>query len=209
VVLATGTSKRCFASMRELYRVLDGGGLGDVIHVEGNFSNDHSTRVTGGWRDDPHESPGYGMTGAGLHILDAFVRICGRVRLVDARGHSLKPTPNPRDVIAVLAQFESGATGLMASVRASLPFWRLHVFGTKGTAEARGEDTLIVSYLGGGKPETTTYEHVDSLKALMEAFIDAIEGRAPFLISPEQMLDMISVFEASIKSFEQKRPVEV
>ena len=50
-----------------------GGSLGKILHIEGHFSNDHSTRVGGGWRDDPRESPGFGMTGAGLHILDAFI----------------------------------------------------------------------------------------------------------------------------------------
>jgi predicted dehydrogenase len=209
VVLGSGNSKRCFASMRELQRVVASGTLGDILHIEGNFSNDHSTRVTGGWRDDPTESPGFGMTGAGLHVLDAFVNLVGPLLRVDAKGFSRKPPPDPRDVLAVLAEFDSGATGLMATVRATLPLWRLHVFGTKGMAEARGEDTLTVAYIGGGKPETTICEHVDSLKALTDSFADAVEGRAPFLVSPAQMLDLISAFEATIKSLEMKQPVEV
>jgi len=155
VVLGAGNSKRCFASMRELKRVVAGGTLGDILHIEGHFSNDHSTRVTGGWRDDPSESPGFGMTGAGLHVLDAFVNLVGPMRRVDAKGFSRKATPDPRDVLAMLAEFASGATGLMATVRATLPFWRVHVFGTNGMAEARGEDTLTLAYIG-GKTETMT-----------------------------------------------------
>ncbi len=65
VVLGLGNSKRCFPSMLELARLVAGGTLGDVLHVEGHFSNEHSTRVKGGWRDDPRESPGGGMTGRG------------------------------------------------------------------------------------------------------------------------------------------------
>ena len=93
VVLGSGNNKRCFASMRELKALVAGGTLGDIIHVEGNFSNDHSTRVSGGWRDDPRESPGYGMTGAGLHILDAFVNLAGPIRRVDAKGFARKAPP--------------------------------------------------------------------------------------------------------------------
>ena len=208
VVLGSGNNKRCFSSMRELKRVVAGGTLGDILHIEGHFSNDHSTRVSGGWRDDPRESPGFGMTGAGLHILDAFVNLAGPLRRVDARGFSRKAPPDPRDVVAVLADFEGGATGLMATIRATLPFWRVHVFGTKGMAEARDEDTLTLAYLD-GKPETTTYERVDSLHVLTECFADAIEGRAPFLVSTAQMLDMIGAFEAVIASLDKGVPVEV
>jgi predicted dehydrogenase len=208
VVLGSGNNKRCFSSMRELKRVIAGGTLGDIIHIEGNFSNDHSTRVSGGWRDDPRESPGFGMTGAGLHVLDAFVNFAGPLRRVDVRACSRKAPPDPRDAVAVLAEFQSGATGLLATVRATLPFWRVHVFGTKGMAEARDEDTLTLAYLG-GKPETTTYDRVDSLNVLTNSFADAVEGRAPFLVSMEEMLDTIGAFEAVITSLEKRIPVEV
>ena len=52
-----GNNKRCFPSMRELKRTVAAGTIGDVLHVEGHFCNEHSTRVTGGWRDDPREFP--------------------------------------------------------------------------------------------------------------------------------------------------------
>ena len=208
VVLGAGNNKRCFASMRELKALVAGGSLGKILHIEGHFSNDHSTRVGGGWRDDPRESPGFGMTGAGLHILDAFVNLVGPIAQVDAKSFAPKPPPDPRDVVAVLATFASGATGLMATVRSTVPFWRIHVFGTNGFAEARDEDFLRIGYIG-KPPEEKTFEHVDSLKVLVESFADAVEGRAPFLVSPDQMLDLIGAFEAVVKSLETGKPVEV
>jgi predicted dehydrogenase len=208
VVLGSGNNKRCFASMRELKRLVADGALGDILHVEGHFSNDHSTRVTGGWRDDPRESPGFGMTGAGLHVLDAFINLAGPIRRIDAKSFARKPPPDPRDVVAALVEFSSGATGLLATVRATVPFWRVHVFGTKGFAEARDEDTLRVGSLG--QPvEEHVLPHVDSLQVLIEAFADAVEGRAPFPVSPAQMLDLIGAFEATIKSLQTGAPVEV
>jgi hypothetical protein len=44
---------------------------------------------------------------------------------------------------------------------------------------------------------------------LVESFADAIEGRAPFLVTPEQMIDLIGAFEAVITSIERGEPVEV
>ena len=93
VPLGTGNNKRCFASMRELKRVLESGEIGQIMHIEGHFSNEHSTRVAGGWRDDPAESPGAGMTGAGLHVLDAFVNLAGPISYVDAHCVSKKAPP--------------------------------------------------------------------------------------------------------------------
>ena len=58
VPLASGYNRRCFASMRELRRVVEAGTLGDILHVEGHFSNEYSIWVAaGGWRDAPGESP--------------------------------------------------------------------------------------------------------------------------------------------------------
>jgi predicted dehydrogenase len=208
VPLGSGNNKRCFASMRELKRLVDSSAIGRVMHIEGHFSNEHSTRVTGGWRDDPRESPGAGLTGAGLHVLDAFVNLAGPIAYVDARSVSRKAPPDPRDAVAALVQFENGATGTMATVRAAPMFWRIHVFGTEGSAEARGEDRLIVGRIGGETCEQA-FDHVDSLRALIEAFADAIEGRAPFPVTPEQMLDVVSAFEATVKSLEQGQPVRL
>src|SRR5262252_362522 len=155
VPFALGNNKRCFPCMRELKRLVAEGIIGDVLHIEGNFTNEHSTRVKGGWRDDPRESPGGGMTGAGLHVLDAFVNLAGPIAKVDARVFSRKASPDPRDAVAALIDFASGATGLMATVRAGPTYWRLHVFGTKGWAEALGETRLTVAPVG-EPPKTQT-----------------------------------------------------
>ncbi len=155
-----GNNKRCFASMRELKRTVAAGIIGDVLHVEGHFCNEHSTRVKGGWRDDPRESPGGGMTGAGLHVLDAFVNLAGPIAAVDAKVFSQKPPPDPRDAAAALVQFESGATGLLATVRAAPAFWRVHVFGSEGWAEARDETTLTIARIG-EQPNTRTFPQVE------------------------------------------------
>jgi predicted dehydrogenase len=209
VVLGSGNNKRCYASMHELKRLVESGALGEIIHIEAHYSNEHSTRtVGGGWRDDPRESPGGGLTGAGLHILDALINLGGSIRSIDAKLYEQKPPPDPRDSLAVLAQFTSGATGMMATVRAAPNIWRVHVFGTKGMAEARDEDTLIVSLIG-GVAQINNYDHVDSLKVLVESFADAVAGRAPFLVSTGQMLDLIGAFEAILASLETRAPAHI
>ncbi len=209
VPLGCGYNRRCFSSMRELKRIVDGGTLGDILHIEGHFSNEYSTRVLPhGWRDDPGESPALGMTGFGLHVLDALVSLAGPIRRLHAKAHAAKPAPDPRDAVAVLMEFTSGTTGLMATVRATVPFWRVHVFGARGDAEARGEENLRIGYIGAPAAEHK-FAPVDSLRALIESFADAVEGRGPFAISSRQLIDVTAAFEAVIRSIDIDAPVDV
>jgi predicted dehydrogenase len=208
VVLGLGNNKRCFASMRELKRVVAAGLIGEILHVEAHFCNEHSARVKGGWRDDPNEAPGGGLTGAGLHLIDALVHLAGPIAEIDARLFARKPPPDPRDAAAALAQFASGATGLVATVRAAPAYWRVHVFGTGGWAEARDETTLTVA-LNGESPQTETLPPVDSLGVLLEAFAESIELGTPFPVTTDEMLDVVGAFEAAIDSMACGRPVSV
>jgi predicted dehydrogenase len=154
----------------------------------------------------PAESPALGMMGCGLHVLDALVDLAGPIRQLHARSCAAKPPPDPRDVIAVVMEFASGATGLMASVRAAVPFWRVDVFGAKGDAEARGKSNLRIGCIGA--PATDhTFEPVDSVRSLVESC--AVAGRAPFPISPRQLIDVTAAFEAVIKSLDSGAPVNV
>jgi predicted dehydrogenase len=208
VAFGLGNNKRCFASMRELKQIVAAGVLGEVLHIEGHFSNEHSTRVAGGWRDDPREAPGGGMTGAGLHLIDAFVNLAGPIAEVHAKVFSQKLPPDPRDAAAVLVRFESGATGLLATVRAAPMFWRVHVFGNKGAAEARGETALTVAIVG-REPETRTFPQVDSLAVLLEAFAESAETGTTFPVSTTEMLDVVGAFEAVIRSLTEGMPAPV
>jgi predicted dehydrogenase len=209
VVFALGNNKRCFASMTELRRVVSAGRIGEVLHIEAHFCNEHSTRVIpGGWRDDPNESPGGGLTGAGLHLIDALVSLGGPIGEVHARLFERKPSPDPRDVIALQVTFANGGTGQLASVRAAPAYWRVHVFGTKGWAEARDETTLTVAS-NGQSPQTQSYPPADSLALLLESFAAAIELRTPFLVPVGEMLGVVGAFEAAIASMASGTPVQL
>jgi len=97
------------------------GKLGTMLHIEGHNSNENSNSVLSGWRLSPEESPGGGLTGAGLHILDAFVSMLGPVRRVYAQVNSHRQGPPPLDTAIVMLDFANGVTGTLATVRAT-PF---------------------------------------------------------------------------------------
>jgi predicted dehydrogenase len=199
VVLGVGHNRRWWPAMRELKRLVESGELGTLLHIEGHNSNENSNAVTGGWRTLESESPGGGMTGAGLHALDAMVSIAGPVKRVQGQLIERKPPPQPHDTASALIEFESGVTGLLATVRATPFYWRVHAFGTKGNAEVLGETELVLRMSGRAR-ERRELPPADSLRAELEAFADAVERRAPFPVSPAQALDTVSALEAVVKA---------
>ncbi len=208
VAIGVGQNKRFWPSMRELVTVVRSGVLGRMLHVEGHYSNENSSKFFSAWRDDPHETPGAGMTGTGIHLLDAFSALAGPVREVNAQLLTTRPAPDPLDTVSVLFKFENGLSGTLGAVRATPIYWRVHAFGDAGNAEALGETELVLR-LKGAPLERRTFEQIDSLRSELEAFADAAAGRAPYPITPQEMVDTIAAFEATIRSIEIGGPVRI
>jgi predicted dehydrogenase len=206
VVLAVGHNRRFWPSMRGLREIVASGELGTILHVEGHNSNENSQVITTGWRLSPTESPGGGLTGAGLHVLDAFVSLLGPIDRVYARLHSHAPGPPPLDSALLAIDFASGTTGTLATVRATPFYWRVHVFGTKGSAEVLDDVTTIVRK-SGHAPKTVHYLPIDVLAAELGAFADAVEAKQPFPVPEADVLATLCAFEAAVRSMETGQPV--
>ena len=71
------------------------------------------------------------MTGAGLHVLDAFVSMLGPVERVYARLRQREIGPPPIDTAVVALDFVNGVTGTLATVRATPFYWRFTCSGRK------------------------------------------------------------------------------
>lgn len=208
VPIGVGQNKRFWPSMVELRRVAASGVLGRVMHIEGHYSNENSGLHFSAWRDSPSESPGGGMTGTGIHLLDWFVALGGPMAEVNASVVTHRPGHDPRDAASVTVRFASNVSGFFGLVRASPFYWRVHVFGDEGSVEAIGETETVVRSRG-GKVERREFKKVDSLLAEFDAFADAVAGRAPYPITPAEMVNTIAGFEAVIRSMETRKPVSI
>ncbi|HEV7410762.1 MAG TPA: Gfo/Idh/MocA family oxidoreductase [Bradyrhizobium sp.] len=206
VTLAVGHNRRFWPSMAALRDTVASGELGAILHIEGHNSNENSQNVTAGWRLSPDESPGGGLTGAGLHVLDAFVSLLGPVRRVYARLNSLEQGPPPLDTAMLAIDFANGATGTLATVRATPLYWRVHAFGTNGSAEVLDEGTMILRK-SGAKPRQITYAAIDVLRAELNAFADGIENKRAFPVPEAEVLATLSAFEAALRSMQSGQPV--
>jgi predicted dehydrogenase len=206
--LAVGHNRRFWPSMAALRDTVASGELGAILHVEGHNSNENSQSITAGWRLSPLESPGGGLTGAGLHVLDAFVSLLGPVRRVYAQLSSREQGPPPLDTAMLAIDFVNGATGTLATVRATPLYWRVHVFGTEGSAEVLDEGTMILRKTG-AKPRQVSWPAIDVLRAELDAFADTIERKRAFPVPEADVLATLAAFEAALRSMQSGKPVWV
>ena len=135
------------------------------------------------------------MTGTGIHMLDALVALAGPVRRVQALLLSHKPPPDPHDSLSALLEFASGVNGTLAMVRSSPAYLRLQAFGRNASDEALGRTELVVRR-SCAEPQYLSLPPVDSLRANLEAFADAVAGVVRYPIPTSEMLDTVTDFEA-------------
>ena len=116
------------------------------------------------------------------------------------------------DTLGVLVNFKSGANLLLSAVLATPFAGRFAVFGNRGWVEVRDkahpeapEGWVLTKCLRGGMPETHDYSPAFAVRANLEAFADAAEGRAPYPVPQAEMIANIAALEAIFRSAESGR----
>src|SRR5437016_6861082 len=78
VTLGVGYNWRFQPALQEIGRMLADGRLGKLLHIEGNFCGPSVHRFgRDHWRQDRGEGPAGGMTGRGVHMVDAMLYLAG------------------------------------------------------------------------------------------------------------------------------------
>jgi predicted dehydrogenase len=196
VTLHVGFNRRYAPAYGEMVRRITAGAIGAPRHVEGNFSGPPSYQTEpGNWRANQVESPGGGMTARGVHVLDSMVNLCGPVASVFAFSERLQHAIDVDDTTVCALRFAGGATGALTTLHAASAFYRIHVFGSLGALEMRGETELNVFDLN-GLTETLSFEAIDKERAELEDFADAAAGGIKFVIAPETLVNVVAATEA-------------
>jgi len=131
------------------------------------------------------------MTGAAC--MSRLIHPSGRpVRRVHAQLLARKPAPAPLDTVSAIYEFANGASA------SSAPCGRRRNTGesTSSARTARQRPLRNELVLHGAAPRRLSLEPVDSLRAELEMFANAIEARAAFPISVAQMLATVAAFES-------------
>ena len=200
VVIAVGHHFRLMPSMRVLAELKEAGAFGAIMHVEGNYSHDWLAGYPpDSWRTAPAESRAGGMTGMGIHVLDCFRDLAGPMKRISAlsKARALKlPTG---DTTAALIEFESGATGTLATT-IKTPFdWRIAIYGENCRAESVSETRAVLRHAG-KEPEVIDRPADNHLGRNLDYFAKAALGQGAFPISPAGILQTAAALEAVFKS---------
>ena len=200
VVLAAGHNRRFLPAMQRLREQVRSGELGTILHVEGQFSAPAGLRYQAeSWRASSGESPAGGMTGLGIHLVDAMIHLVGPVTGVVAQSERRALSIDLDDTTSMLFRFADGPTGYLGTLTATAPVWRLQVFGSAGWSEMRGLQRLLTSRIDEPEMEIR-YPEVDIERAELEAFAAAITGRAPYPVPVSEAIHGVSVLEAIVQS---------
>jgi predicted dehydrogenase len=84
----------------------------------------------------------------------------------------------------------------------------MHVFGSKGWIEMRGDTELVMRGLQ-GQPERITLPAADKEKAELEAFADAVEEKKNFVVPAEEAVNGVAVLEAIVASSARGKPIQI
>jgi predicted dehydrogenase len=210
VVLTVGQDKRHWPSMQELGEVVASGVLGPILHAEGHFSNENQKNFFTSWRERPEEAPASSLTATGIHVLDAIIRLFGPVAGVSATTVSQPPPDEALDALTMVFRFARPMSAVLCGVRPTPLFWRLHVFGRDGSAEAIGDREVVIR-LSGEPIRRLELQPVNGMRLQMEAFAAAVAARAlptAWPIPPGEMLGTIAAVEAVAHSLRDGTPIQ-
>ena len=105
-----------------------------------------------------------------------------------------------------LQRVEVGEKTVRVHVQNAGKFTRVHVFGTKGSAEVLDEATLI-RRVSGSKPMRHIFPTINVLRAELDAFADAVDGKRPYPVAEADVLATLAAFEAALASMKSGQAV--
>jgi len=221
VTLAVGYNWRFQPALQEIRRMLDDGRLGKLLHIEGNFCGPSVYWVPKDhWRQNKDEGPGGGMTGRGVHVVDAMLYLAGHVDTVYAQSFRRALNYGIDDTTSMLFRFKDGASGYLGTCIATAETWRMQVFGSNGWVEVGDIEHLPtwqmrVSLLNPDnlrerkRPQLMSFPDTSTERAELEHFAQAIVDKRALAIPGGDEVHGVLALEAILESARTGKAVKV
>jgi predicted dehydrogenase len=213
VVLAVGHQRRKHPAIRAVKRLIDDGALGRVVQIEGNMSADIGFALAPGvWRTMRAETPGGAMTNLGIHHVDTYQYLLGRILRVSAFSRRVALTGvEIDDTTSILFEFAAGGLGYLGTswVHANRTAM-ITVHGSEAQAFLEADGTrLSVARRGQSPPMPVPLDAVDAVREELAEFARCVrEGGRPEVGGEEATAD-IAVLDAIVESATTGRTVTV
>lgn len=221
VTLGVGYNWRFQPALQKIRALIEDSTLGRLLHIEGNFCGPSAYRFREGhWRHDREEGPAGGMTGRGVHVVDAMLSLAGPIEQVTAQSLRLVQDFGMDDTTSMLFRFASGATGYLGTVIATAETWRMQVFGSQGWVEVGDVDHLHTWQLRlclidrddirtKQRPEVITFPETSTERAELEHFAEHAAARRSLVLPGGDAVHNVAVLEAILASARDRATVSV
>lgn len=221
VILSVGYNWRFQPALKEIQRLIENGILGKILHIEGNFCGPSAYRFhKDHWRQADSEGPAGGMTGRGVHVLDAMIYLAGPVAQVTAQSDRLAQDFGIDDTTSMLMRFESGATAYLGTIIATAETWRMQVFCTNGWVEVGDVEHLHIwdlkvclidreKIFSKPKPITYQFESISTELAELEHFAKCIQTNQTMVLPQSDAVHNVSVMDSILESAKSHQSMKV
>jgi predicted dehydrogenase len=207
-VLGIGHERRYEPAMEDMRKLFESGALGRILLMDANVSHNNFRKMDpSNWRRDPKHAPAGAWTALGIHLGDMMVSLAGPPSRVAARTASqIFPAP-AEDFVSADIDFAHGARGRITSLSTPPFYGRFTLIGDQGWVEVqeggnvdKGIPSTFVHCGPDGSRTTREYGHTNTVRANFEAWADAVEGRAPYRFTAEQLLANIRILDGVTRS---------
>jgi len=201
VALGVGHNRRLWPSIVKLKALVGAPQFGTVMFAEGNYSHDIlADTPLDNWRSAPQETKAGGMTGMGIHLLDAFSFLVGPMARASALSTKRTLPFAAGDTTQAMLAFQNGASGTIATSLKTPGFvWRLAIYGSEMWAESLSETKVIVCGRD-GKAETFELPPTNHIGANLDSFAACALGRGSYQIDDAGILHTVAALEAVFES---------
>ena len=129
-----GHSARLLKGTRRMKEVMDSGGLGRIVFIEANFSNERALEITPDtWRWYRAKAPGGPLSQLAIHQFDTIHYLGGEIEAVSSIASKLSPVgAEVDDQSMTTLKFVDGKLGYVGSSWTSPGIYSIRVFGQTG-----------------------------------------------------------------------------
>lgn len=223
-VLTVYHNRRFDADFQALRQTVATNELGRIVRFESTYDRYRPVRKPGAWREQ--QGPGSGVLfDLAPHLIDQAMMLLGTPLAVTADVRTERAGFSTDDAFDLLLHYPNGARALLrATMMSATPRPRLVLLGEKGSYLKREFDPLEPNLRNGQIPTgpswvvekeenwgeltlvengKTTLRKIPSTGDWRDFYAnvrDAILGKAPPLVTPQQALDVMVALELSLES---------
>jgi predicted dehydrogenase len=211
VTLQVGHNRRRQPANRRIKAMIEAGELGTVMQLEGVHTAPGALSPDiVAWRTDPDESPAGGMTALGIHEVDTFAYLAGRLTRVAAFSTRVAGLTDLDESTTVMIEFESGALGYLGTSYFAPPVVTVAAYGTNANAWNEQDGAkLFVQRTGEAARTEEPVDTVDTTVDELAEFARCIRHGGRPETGGAEGLEMAAVLEAVVESVASGRAVEL